>query len=423
MKKTIEEKLMARKIKAPPRLAYGLLARLWKLMYFKKLGMRVSYKVKPKDYKGPYIVVGNHASRLDYIYAGIPFLPHRLNFVVGYNEFFRSHLAFIFRFLQVIPKRNFVPDYYTLREITRRIKAGGRVIIFPEGMSSISGANQPCALGGGKMLKHFGVPVLMVKISGGYLTSTKYCLDERPGRVDVEISELFSPEKLAGMTADQVQRALDDALWHDDYEWNMTARAEYDGHGQLAKNMHDLLYRCPRCGSESDMLGEGDVIRCRACGNGARLNARYELVPLADDCVLPQTPRRWVDMERECAAEAVRRPGFFLESRVRLGTLPEYEYLKDQKTSDITGEGLLRLDGEGLSYTGTCKGESFTMRIPPKDLPTYGMCTDVSRFYTFYKGKFYEFYPENGSAEKWLLHTEELHRANGGAWKDFEIKR
>ena len=49
----------------------------------------------------------------------------------------------------------------------------------------------------------------MTKIKGGYLTNTKYCLDERPGRVDVEISLLFSPEALEGMSDEEAQAKLD----------------------------------------------------------------------------------------------------------------------------------------------------------------------------------------------------------------------
>ena len=85
--------------------------------------------------------------------------------------------------LQVIPKKNFVPEITAIMNISRILKKGGRVIIFPEGMSSISGSNQPSAIGSGKLLKHFGVPVLMTHIEGGYLTNTKYCLDDRPGSV------------------------------------------------------------------------------------------------------------------------------------------------------------------------------------------------------------------------------------------------
>ncbi|HPG87215.1 MAG TPA: 1-acyl-sn-glycerol-3-phosphate acyltransferase [Spirochaetales bacterium] len=418
--KTLQERLAARTIRRPPAIVYLALANIWKALFIKKLGVRFEYRIDLRDYRdGPYIVVSNHASRLDYIYAGIAFLPHRLNWVAGYNEFFRSHLAFVFRLLQVIPKRNFTPDVYAIRQFSRIIRGGGKVIIFPEGMSSIGGSNQPCALGSGNLLKHFGVPVLMTKIKGGYLTNTKYCLDERPGRVDVVVDLLFSPEDLERMSADEVQLALDRAIRQDDYAWNKVERVRFGGKGRMAHNLHHLLYWCPRCGAEFTMRGEGDELRCSACGNGARLNEYYDLEPLDPSCVIPETPRVWFDLERARAREQVAADGFSLTERVRLGVLPRYEYLRDQKTSEIVGEGELRLDRGGLTYGGTKDGEPFGFHLNPDQVPTYGMCTDVTFFYTFHRNDYYEFRPETESTAKWLLCTEEIHRLTGGAWKDF----
>jgi len=418
--KTLQERLAARTIRRPPAIVYLALANIWKALFIKKLGVRFEYRIDLRDYRdGPYIVVSNHASRLDYIYAGIAFLPHRLNWVAGYNEFFRSHLAFVFRLLQVIPKRNFTPDVYAIRQFSRIIRGGGKVIIFPEGMSSIGGSNQPCALGSGNLLKHFGVPVLMTKIKGGYLTNTKYCLDERPGRVDVVVDLLFSPEDLERMSADEVQLALDRAIRQDDYAWNKVERVRFGGKGRMAHNLHHLLYWCPRCGAEFTMRGEGDELRCSACGNGARLNEYYDLEPLDPSCVIPETPRVWFDLERARAREQVAADGFSLTERVRLGVLPRYEYLRDQKTSEIVGEGELRLDRGGLTYGGTKDGEPFEFHLNPDQVPTYGMCTDVTFFYTFHRNDYYEFRPETESTAKWLLCTEEIHRLTGGAWKDF----
>jgi 1-acyl-sn-glycerol-3-phosphate acyltransferase len=417
---TLQERLARRAIRKPPAAIYLALANLWRLLIAPKYDVRYEYRVDPRKFrKGPLIVVSNHASRLDYIYAGLAFLPMRLNFVAGYNEFFRSHLALVFRLLQVIPKRNFTPDIYAARQIARILSAGGKVIVFPEGMSSIGGSNQPSALGSGNLLKHFGVPVLLVKIKGGYLTSTKYCLDERPGRVEVVVDLLFSPEELAGMSEAEAQERLDGALRHDDYEWNRTARVRFAGLGKMAHNLHHLLYWCPRCEGEFTMRGEGDTISCTSCGNGARLDEFYDLSPLAPDCVLPATPRAWYDLERERVRREVLAPGFELRERVRLGTLPRFRYLGHQATSEIVGEGELVLDREGLRYSGTREGKPFAFALPSAKVPTYGMCTDVTRFYTFHKGEFLEFYPEGETTIKWLLATEEVHRANGGPWKDF----
>jgi len=418
-KKTLAEQLHSRKLHQPPKVVYCILGYLWKLLYFKKLGVKVEIKDDPRSCKGAHILVSNHASRLDYIFTGATLLPQTYNYVAGYNEFFRSHLAFVFRLLQIIPKKNFTPDIYTIKEIARILRTGGRIVLFPEGMSSIGGGNQPSAIGSGKLLKHFGVPVYISKISGGYLTSTKYCLDERPGEVRVVIDKLFSPEQLKGMSADEIQRALDVAIQNDDYEWNKTAKISYDGQGRIAHQMHTLLYRCPRCGKEFSMRGEGDTIRCLACGNGARVNADYSFTPLDETCVLPESPKTWFDEERKLVYHELLDPEFVLTERVRLGVLPKDEPLKNLETSIIAGEGEIRLDHTGLTYTGTKYGRDFSFHIEPELLPTYGMCTDVSRVYTFVNGEFYEFYPETECIAKWLLATEELHRMHGGEWKNF----
>lgn len=421
-KDTIDKKLHERKLKSPPKLIYNILGRVWALLYNKRLNVHVTDNIGIKTLKDNFIVVSNHASRLDYIYVGIPFLPHTLNFVSGYNEFFRSHLAGILRFLQVIPKKNFTADIYTVKEVSRILRSGGNVMIFPEGMSSISGSNQPVALGSGKFIKHFGLPVYYCKISGGYLTNTKYNLEERPGRVDVVIDTLFTPEDLKNMTADEIDDRLNEALYHDDYEWNKTARVAFKSKEGIANNMEDLLFRCPRCGKEFSMVGKGDKIYCTECGNGATVNEYYDLIPFDDTCVIPETPKVWFDEERRIVKKEIEDENFVLEEEIELAELPEHEMIKNQDTGVVTGKGILRLDRNGLSFDGTRNGEAFRFAIDSKNLPTYGMCTDVNFFYTFVNGEYFELRPKRRRTAKWLLATEEIHRLNGGKWQNYYEK-
>jgi 1-acyl-sn-glycerol-3-phosphate acyltransferase len=418
-KPTLQELLYLRQLKKPPMFIYQILGYIWKLIFVKKYNVHFNYLVDINKYKGPYIVLSNHASRVDYLYTGVAFLPHRLNYVAGYNEFFRSHLAGVFRLLQVIPKKNFTPEVYSIKEFARIIRKGGKVILFPEGMSSISGSNQPSAIGTGKLIKHFGVPVLMTHIMGGYLTNTKYCLEDRPGRVDVTISQLFTPDDLKTMTDVEIQQKVDEVIHHDDYQYNKTARIAFDGHGRIAQNLHHLLYWCPKCHHEFTMKGEGNTLVCSHCGNGATINEYYDLIPLDKTCIIPSSQTEWFDMERKNAYHAILDEKFEISEHVKLGTLPKYEYLKDLKTSEITGEGTLRFNRSGLHYSGTKDGAPFSFDMATDLLPTYGMCTDVSFFTTYVNGEYYEFFPEHEVTGKWLHVTEEMHRLNGGKWKNF----
>lgn len=418
MKKTLDQKLHSRKLKKPG-ILYIILGYVWKLLFYKKYNINVTYKTDIKKVKGPIILLSNHASRLDYMFTALPLLPKKFNFVAGYNEFFRSHLAGIFKIMNVIPKKNFTADIYTIKEVTRIIKKKGNIILYPEGMSSISGANQPVAVGTGKFIKHFKLPVYYSLIKGGYLTSPKYDLKERLGRVEVEYDILLTPEEIEKLSPTEIEDLINKTLYHDDYAWNKKQKNQYKVGNSVAHNLHHLLYWCPRCGKEFTMKGEFNKIYCTSCNNGATITNTYEMIPFDDTCIIPATQTEWFNKERALAKEEIKDPNFKLTEKVKLGVLPLYKNLKNQATSEIVGEGLITLNHDGLTYNGTYNNEVVEMHIGIKELPTYGMCTDLTRFYTFYKGKFIEFYPEGETVEKWFLTTESLHRLHNGKWRDF----
>lgn len=419
---TLEQQLYIKKIKTPPTFIYRFLGKIWQFLFMKKYGVNVTYKCDPRG-EGQHIFISNHASRNDYIFTGVPLLPNTYNFVAGYNEFFRSHLKGIFSLLQVIPKKNFTPDIYTLKEVSRIVKDGGNVLLFPEGMSSIAGMNQPVAIGTGKFIKHFKLPVYYSVIKGGYLSFPKYTLDEHPGRVEVVIDKMFSPEEIETLTPEEIEDIINKKLYHDDYLWNKVHKHKYKTNGKAAEGLSDLLFWCPKCNSLDSMMSKGDVIWCSNCANGASLDETYSLSPLDENSVIFNTQSEWFNKQRELIREMVKEDGFSFSEQVKLGTLPDKKPLKNLKTSEITGEGTLTIDKTGLTFIGTNKNTPLTFFIPIKDLPTYGMCTDISRFYTFYDGKFYEFYPNSRCVEKFFLMTEELHRLNGGKWQDFKFTK
>ena len=423
IKKTINEKLHSKKIKKPPYLIYNILGRIWQILFTKKYGLHVEYITDFRKEKGPYIVISNHASRLDYIFTGIPLLPNNLNYVAGYNEFFRAHLKMIFGLLNVIPKKNFTADIYTIKAVKRVLDKKGKIMIFPEGMSSISGANQPIAIGTGKFIKHFNVPVYYAVIKGGYLTSPKYNLAERKGRVEVIFDKLFTPSQIEKLTADEIEDIINKAIYHDDYAWNKKHTHIYKNNGKIAEDLENLLYYCPKCSKEFTMETDGNRIYCSACGNGATIDDTYEMHPLDDTCIIPETQTVWFNIQRERVREEILKDNFEIIEEVEIGVLPDYEPLKELKTSNIVGQGTIKFNKTGLTYIGTRNNKEWTFHIDTKDLPTYGMCTDLSRFYTFYQGEFVEFFPKNKTVEKWFLVTEEMHRLNGGRWKGFSFEQ
>ncbi len=413
---TIDERIQRTNVKKPPRLLYWILMKVTALLN-RMSNTHFSYRAYPAKEPGPIVMIANHASRVDYQFTAPACWPKRLNYVVGYNEFFRFPTNLLLPAMQVIPKKNFTPDAHALRQILRVIAMGGNICLMPEGMSSITGMAQPVIPGGAKLLKKLGVPVYYSKISGAYLTYTKHCLDERRGRIEVVVDRMFTAEQLRALSVEEIEDTMNRLLAHDDYMWNAKAQVRFNGRGQMAKKLDTLLYLCPRCGARYEMDCEGNTMRCRRCGNRVELDESYRLIP-APGSECPALVTDWTILERQRAAEEVRRPGFSHSGHVRVGVLPEHRALKGDATSLIRGEGMLTLDARGLSFDGTLEGAPLRFTIPSAQLPTFGMCTDISRFYTFLDGRFLEFYPDAGDVLLWDYLTEELHRAQGGKWQN-----
>ncbi len=417
---TLDEELNIKVINRPNRFFYGVLKIVARTVLKWQYNPKIYWKHNFSKVKGPYILISNHASRADYLFNSA-YLKERVNHVLGYNEFFRSHLSGTVNGVSCIPKKNFVFEVKPMMRMKRIIEQGGVISIYPEGMSSISGANQPVASGTGNFLKKMGVPVYYSVIKGGYLSCPKYNTTDRPGTVESVLDIMFTVDDLERMSAQEIEDRVNELLYHDDYEWNKKRKYHYKTKGKAAEGLDTLLYHCPKCGKDYVMRSKGDKIFCSECGNGATLDDTYEMHPFNKNCVIPETQTKWFRMQRENAKEEVKDPNFEIKVKVKLGMLPDYELLKNKETSEIVGEGELTLNRNGLTYVGTRKGEEVTLNVKLADLPTYGMCTDVTRFYTFFDGVFHEFYPEHNIVMKWFLLTEELHRLMGGKWQNFKF--
>ena len=157
MKQTLQEKLLKRQVKLPNGLLYWILMQVVKVLN-RRINTSFRFKADPRKDKDPFILISNHASRVDYQFTGPACYPNKLNYVVGYNEFVRFPVCLLLKLAQVIPKKNFTPDLYCMRQMRGIIKKGGNLCIMPEGMSSITGMAQPVMIGTGKFLKLMGVP-------------------------------------------------------------------------------------------------------------------------------------------------------------------------------------------------------------------------------------------------------------------------
>lgn len=418
MRATIAQKL-ARRQAGTPGFLYTVLAKVVMPILSKSVSPTFTYKAYPGKDDGPFVLISNHASRVDYLYTAPVCWPRKLNYVVGYNEFFLWPTSILLNGIGVIPKKNFTPDVHSIKQMMNIIGQGGCICIMPEGMSSITGMAQPVMPGGGALLKRLGVNVYYTKISGGYLANTKHYLKQRNGKTEVTVDLMFTPQELAELTSLEIEDRMNSLLAHDDYIWNKEKQYSYRDNGDgMAAELDTLLYMCPKCGAMHKMVCGGDTMRCTECGNAIAVDSKYNISALGEGSVCPPLVTDWTILEREQAAKDVREPGFSYSGHVRIGRLPKFRKLGLGQTSRICGDGTLSLDAEGLHFSGRQDGEALSFDIPTAALPTFGMCTDISRFYTFVRGEFIEFYPDRRDALRWDHLAEEMHRFRNGRWQN-----
>lgn len=418
MKLTLAERLKRRMVHKPNPVLYAILYHFVVKPIAAKLHTNFTYNAKPTKEDGPFVLVSNHATRMDYVFTAPAVWPMRINYVVGYNEFFVFPTVLMLKWLQVIPKRNFVPDPYTIMSIRRIINKGGNVCFMPSGMSSITGLQQPVMPGTGKLLKLLKRPVFYTKIKGGYLSNTKHCLDQRPGRVDVVVDKMFTPERLESMTPLEIEDEMNRLLAQDDYLWNSEEHVAYKNKGNMSEGLDTLLYRCPKCGANAEWDTEGNTMTCRKCGNKIEMDDEYAIHPVGPGSVCPPLVTDWVIEQRELAKKEVQNPDFSFSEHCKLGILPDYKYVPVSRSSDIHGDGIMTLKPYGLHFDGTLKGEPFNFFIPIEKMPTFGMVTDITHLATYVDNVFYEFYPDSRDALRWDFLLEEMHRFRGGEWKE-----
>ena len=370
--------------------------------------------------KGPAFLVWNHQSRRDHAMMVACAGLHRINFLAEAGSFFRSHLALVFKLNNVIPKKVLSNDIPSLRAIRDVIKEKGIVAFAPEGFATVFGDQQPVVPGTGRFLQVFGIPVYSMALQGGYLSTSKTSDEDRPGKFCIQQKLLFTPEDLKRMTPQEIEDALNKEFRHDDFKWNKEHHYRYVSKQGMCVNLSDLCYRCPRCGAEFEMHAEKDYIECKHCGNKATLDEYYEFHKATPDCVIPESITEWTHLERQVIIDQIRQdPDYSFSVKVKLGCIPKDHLIKNEKTSEICGEGVYTVDHKGVHYKGTRHGEPWSFDMDYNQIFTYPSSVMVDLFSTYVDEEYYDFIPEYRCAGKVTILTEEMHRYHINKWKNF----
>ncbi len=158
---------------------------------------------------GPCIIVANHQSFLDPPMIG-QLYETNVHALARHSLWHNPVLKRALPYCQCIPINQTRPDAAAVIKVIRTVKAGGRVIIFPEGARSADGTIQPAMPGIGLILSKLkGIPIQPIRIEGAYdcLPINSKKLKFRPITLSVGDPFCLTEQDLKARSRDE-QRAL-----------------------------------------------------------------------------------------------------------------------------------------------------------------------------------------------------------------------
>ena len=289
------------------------------LRYFQITTIDVS--VVPQS--GAGIILANHSTLFDpiWVYA---MLKRPVYFAATEDLFRKRALGRLIRWFGAFPKRKAASDLSALRSIFTIIDKGGLVGLFPEGVRTWDGTNQPLFSGIAKLIRKLGVPVYVCRLEGAYLVYPRWARHWRRIPVRGVFSQLY---EAGSIPRDDERILVDVAAAIRSSDSAVTPSEASSRKPGLAVNVTRVLYRCPSCGTMEGLKlvrpFSTNMIECSSCFSTWVIDAACRL-SLADEN--GRTEGGWVPLpvHYEHISTMPLTP---IRSEIRLGLAPDERIL------------------------------------------------------------------------------------------------
>ncbi len=249
---------------------------------------------EPIKAEGPILLVVNHVTACDPFLVAAAAGKKQLYFVAS-DHILRHGIAgrFIQWGLGPIPRRKGSSALLTVKECLRRLKAGHSICIFAEGEQSWDGRSIPVVKGTGSLAKAAQVPLVTYRLEGGYLSLPRWGKGLRRGRMRGRVTGVYSPEDLAAMDKDDINRLINERIREN--AWTRQREEMVRFHSRRpAEHLEKCLYLCPGCNRVGTLKSAGDRLTC-GCG----FSLRYMETGFFEPASPFSTVAEWEDWQKE----------------------------------------------------------------------------------------------------------------------------
>ncbi len=321
---------------------------------------KINY-INCENLEGPYLVLSNHASFIDFAHNVLAMKKERSCWVASVEEFIGIR-EWLFTKAKVVPKRKFTNDLQLVKKIVNATKNKKySVTIYPEARFSLAGITEDIGSALGKLAKMCQVPIVVMNQKGNFIRSPQW--NKRPYRKIpqvVDFIQVVTKEETLTLSPEEIQTRIENAFVYDDYKYQFDNKIKVKSK-KRAHNIHKILYKCPICGCEHHMKSKNTKLWCTECNTEWEMDYYGQMQCLNKHQTFNHVPD-WYKWEREQTNKEVENETYLVKERVRV------EHLVNAKTGfKVVGEVDMIHDINGYHFDGYLNdGTPFTFTKTPE---------------------------------------------------------
>lgn len=276
-------------------------------------------KINMEGLKPPYMLLSNHMYFIDFELCALGTFPHRVNNVVSIDGYYRR--PWLMELIGAICTRKFTMDLHLIKSISRVLKRGDILCMYPEARYSPCGTTSYLPESLGKLIKMNKVPVVAVVHRGNHLNSPFWNFrKKRKVPLHTTFTQILTPEQIKNMSVEEINEAVKAALYYDDYNYQKENGIKIC-EPYRAEGLHKVLYQCPSCMTESKIASKGTEIYCTECGKRWNLNDDGTLIAKTGETEFTHVPD-WFDWQREQVRKQIENGEYSFFDEVDVYSLP-----------------------------------------------------------------------------------------------------
>lgn len=364
--------------------------------YYFLCGVQVKTVDKVGKLEEPSIVLCNHGSFIDFIFAAALLRKSKPNFIIARLYFYDRVLRWLLKKVGGFPKSMFALDPGSTKNCLTVLRGNGILAMMPEARLSTTGRFEDIQESTYSFIKKSAVPVYTVKFHGDYFADPKWGKGFRRGSVvEAELDILYTATQIQELSIAQIKEGIELRLDYNEFAWLRERPQIQYRSSRMAEGLENILTTCPVCRGKYTVTTRKNKIFCEKCGYLTSLDQRY----LFTGDFQFEDLTEWYDWQKALLQkEILENKEFALVSRVEL-RLPS----NGRGLTRFAGHGVCTLNRDGLTYSGTKDGETVELTFPIRSI--YRLLFGAGVNFELYNGTEILFFvpEEKRSAVDWYL--------------------